>query len=79
MTSPLEKELQTFEAHKSKLLASNAGRFALIKDDSVIDVFDTHLDAIQQGYRHCGNVPFLVKEITHIERAAHFTSNLLEI
>ena len=79
MARPLEKERRTFEAHKAELLASHAGRFALIKDDKVIDVFDTNLDAIQQGYRHCGNVPFLVKEITHIERAAHFTSNLLEI
>ena len=61
MASPLEKERRTFEAHKAELLASHAGRFALIKDDKVIDVFDTNLDAIQQGYRHCGNVPFLVR------------------
>ena len=57
MASPLEKELQTFETHKSELLSSNADRFALIEDDKVIDVFDTNLDGIQLGHRYCVNVP----------------------
>ena len=79
--NPLEKERQTYKAHISKLLedGGNIGKFVLIKDDQLIDVFDTNLDAIKQGYKDFGNVPFLVKEITLVEPTAHFSSNLLEV
>ena len=79
--SHLEKERQTYKTHIPKLLEDrgNIGKFVLIKDEQVVDVYYTNLDAIKQGYREFGNVPFLVKEIALIEPTAHFTSNLLEV
>lgn len=79
MTSELEKELETFEAHKVELLAKSCGRFALVKGDEVVGTFDTTDDAIQHGYERFGNVPFLVKEIVEIETPQNFTSNLLGV
>jgi hypothetical protein len=70
----LEKEIQTYEKHKPELLANNMGRFVLIKDEEVIEIFDTERDAIQHGYRHIGNEHFLVKEILVFDRVARFTS-----
>jgi len=79
MTSQLEKELETFEAHKDELLAKAAGKFALVKGSEVVDVFDTAEDAIRQGYDRFGNVPFLVKEVVEVETPQNFTSNLLGV
>lgn len=79
MTSIFQTELQTFEAHMSELLVDNAGKFALIKGDRLVDIFDTNVDALRQGYKEFGNVPFLVKQITLVEQPAHFTSNLLRV
>ncbi len=79
MATMLEKELETYEAHKSELLGTDRGRFVLIKNDQVHGTFDSQMDAIRQGYRLFGNQPFLVKEIVEIEVPAHFTSSLLAL
>jgi len=77
MDEILGKELETYEARKSELLGKAKGKFALIKDDQVVGIFDTDLDAIHQGYDRFGNVPFLVKQIVELEVPMEFTSNLL--
>lgn len=79
MVEMLKKELETYKAQKSKLIGKSEGKFALIKDDKVIDVFDTKIDAIRQGYERFGNVSFLVKQIVEVETPQNFTSNLLGI
>ena len=79
MPELLKKELEAYEAHKGDLIAKSKGMFALIKDDQVIDVFDTKKDAIRQGYERFGNVSFLVKQIVEVETPQNYTSNLLGI
>lgn len=79
MVEMLKKELQTYEAQKSELIGKSQGKFVLVKDDQVIDVFDTRIDAIRQCYERFGNVPFLVKQIVEVETPQNFTSNLLRI
>lgn len=79
MLEMLKKELQTYEANKSELIGKSKGKFALIKDDKVMGVFDTKIDAIRQGYERFGNVPFFVKQIVEIDIPQNFTSNLFEI
>ncbi|MDP2788475.1 MAG: hypothetical protein Q8O46_00275 [bacterium] len=77
MSKVLRKELETYNNQKSKLIGTEKGKFVLIKDDKVIDVFDAKIDAIRQGYEHFGNVSFLVKQILEVETPQNFTSNLL--
>lgn len=77
MSKVLRKELETYNHQKNELVGTAKGKFVLIKDDKVIDVFDTKIDAIHQGYEHFGNVSFLVKQILEIETPQNFTSNLL--
>jgi len=79
MLEMLKKELQTYEAKKSELVGKSKGKFALIKDDQVVDVFDTKIDAIRQGYERFGNVPFFVKQIVEIDIPQNFTSNLFGV
>jgi hypothetical protein len=79
MASILEREIRAYEARKDELVSKSAGKFALVKDDRVVSVFDTEADAINEGYRQFGNTPFLVKEIVALETPLYFTSNVLGI
>jgi hypothetical protein len=75
----LDVELKTYEKHREELLGSAEGKFALIRGDEVVGVFDSKMDAIAQGYKHFGNVPFLVKQVLKVEVPQDFVSNHLGI
>ena len=79
MADILESELKAFEQHKSELIGSSKGKFALVKGNTVVGVFDAEMDAIRQGYERFGNVPFLVKQIVEVEEPEVFTSGLLSL
>ena len=73
-SSPLEKELAYFEQHRSELLGRAKCKFALIKNETLVDTFDSQFDAIRAGYRTFGNEPFLVKQILEVDVPLNFTS-----
>jgi hypothetical protein len=70
----LETELRYFEQHRAEFLEKAAGKFAPIKDDSLIGMFDSEATAIRHGYQTLGNVPFLVKQVTRVDIPLNFTS-----
>jgi len=75
----LQTELETYASRKSDLLAEARGKYVLIHGGEVVGTYDTEGDAISQGYRQFGNVPFLVKEVVEVEQPATFVSNLLAL
>ena len=79
MPELLEKEIETYNAHKSELVVQSKGKYVLIKDDRIIGVFDSEMDAAHQGYERFGNVPFLVKQVVEVEVPLDFTSSLLGV
>ncbi len=79
MAQILDTELKTYEQHRDHLLGIAEGKFVLIRNDQVVGVYDSKMDAIAQGYQQFGNVPFLVKQILKIEVPQDFISNLLGI
>ncbi len=79
MPAVLDSELETYERHKEELLGSAEGKFVLIRGEEIAGVYETKADAIAQGYRKYGNVPFLVKQILKIETPQNFVSNLLGV
>lgn len=68
----LEAEIKTYKEKLPELLAQK-GKFALIKGDKLIDVYDTYGDAIQGGYEKFQLEPFLVKKIVDEEQVQYFT------
>jgi len=79
MAQILGIELKTYEQHRDELLGTAEGKFVLIYNDQIAGVFESKKDAIEQGYRQFGNVPFLVKQIVKIEVPQDFVSNLLGV
>jgi hypothetical protein len=77
MERPLEAELAAYQAQREQLLATAAGKFVLIHGDQVAGVCETKMDAIAEGYRRFGHVPFLVKQVVPVEIPPPFFSPLL--
>jgi hypothetical protein len=59
----LEKEVAFFEQHREDFVNQANGKFALVKGESLVGIFETQAAAIRAGYRNFGNQPFLVKQI----------------
>lgn len=48
MASPLEKEFNYYIAHQDELVKAHRGKYVVIKNQDVIGVYDTDLEAIQE-------------------------------
>ena len=79
MATLLDAELQTYEKNRESLLGSAEGKFVLIKGDQIVGVYESKMDAINQGYRQLGHVPFLVKQVLKVETPLTFLSNRLGV
>ena len=75
MALALEQELQTYKRELANLLPQQ-GKFVLIQDDKVIDVFGTYEDALKAGYKVAGLEPFMVKQIQAIEQVQFITRDI---
>lgn len=60
---PLYNEYQFYLKVKADLLKQNRGKFALIKEETLVGTFDTDQDAYKAGLEKFGNVPFLIIRI----------------
>jgi hypothetical protein len=79
MEHVLREELETYSINKDHLLRTAPGKFVLIHKDQVVGTFDTRGDAISQGYRQFGNVPFLTKKIEAVEEPVILASHLVKL
>lgn len=77
MSVVLEREYRVFKEHQSELLAKGEGKFALIKGDTIIDVFASYEDALKEGLKRFGDVPFLIQEIQREEDVQFFYADSL--
>jgi hypothetical protein len=59
----LEKEIETYERLRYRLLCEHRGEWALIHGEEW-DVWHCYADALKAGYKLYGLEPFLVREIT---------------
>lgn len=59
---PLEKEFKYYLDNQKKLVEQYDGRFIVIKNDKVIGVYDTELDAIEETSKKKKLGTFLVQK-----------------
>ena len=60
----LEKELVVFKEKQAELKKSHPnGGYVVINDEEVLGVWETRNDALKEGLKAFGNVPFLVRNI----------------
>ncbi len=59
----LEKEREFFRTNQAEWSKQHPGKFVLIKEDSLIGVFDTPDNAVAEGMRQFGTGSFLVRSV----------------
>lgn len=79
MSEPLATELATFEKHRQELVGTSLNEYVLIHGEEVVSTYQAEQDAINEGYRKFGNVPFLVKRITPVDQPLNFLSGLVQL
>lgn len=79
MDTTLKDELETFETHRSDLVARASGKFVLIHGREIVGTYETENDAINEGYRRFGNVAFLVKRIAQTDEPVNFVSGFVAL
>ena len=72
----LRAEIETYEKHKSQLIAESEGKYVLVHEEQIAGVWDTYQDALRVGYNRFGLRPFLVKQIQGVETVQHFTRDI---
>ena len=73
----LEEEYQVFEHHRAELLTKGEHKFVLIKGNVIVDVFASYEDALKEGLKRFGNVPFLIEQIQREEEVNFFYTHPL--
>lgn len=66
----LEKELETYNAHRDELLRDE-GKWVVIHGDRIAGIGKTYEEAIEAGYKEFGLNLFLVKQILVVEPVHH--------
>ena len=72
----LKEEYDAYQVHKEELVAKHNGKFVLIKGREIIDIFSSYDDALKEGIKRFGNVPFLINGIQSEEEVNFFFSNI---
>lgn len=68
----LEKELETYNAHRDELL-QHEGKFVVIQGNHVAGIWQTYEDALKAGYNEFKLESFMVKQILAVEPIHYVT------
>jgi hypothetical protein len=75
--SIFEIELKTLEENLERLKKENpVGGYVVIKGKEILGVWESRADALKEGLKVYGNIPFLVKNINDINKILNFSRNL---
>jgi hypothetical protein len=69
----LEKEMETYNAHRDQLLREE-GKYVVIQGDRIAGTWQTYEDALKAAYREFGLGGFMIKQILAIE-PVHYVSH----
>ena len=70
----LDQEIKTYEKNLPHLIKTANNKFVLIKNNDIIEIFDSYNDALKFAYNKFGNDTFLIKQVQEFETPLEFTS-----
>ncbi len=63
MTDSLDKEIAAYNQMRDDLLKHHAGKFVVIKDESLIGAYDNFNNAATEATRRFGKGPYLIRQV----------------
>ena len=76
MPALLEKEYKVFCHHLKEFIPHRLNQFVLIKEEKVVGFFPSYEEALKEGLKRYGNVPFFIKIVQKDESVHLFTQNI---
>ncbi len=77
MSVELQKEYQYFQSHLNDFIKDHhLNEFVLIRGEEVIDFFRSYEQALREGLKRFGNVPFFIKAVKKEEEVHYFHQGL---
>ncbi|MDP8239975.1 MAG: hypothetical protein P9X24_12865 [Candidatus Hatepunaea meridiana] len=73
----LSKEQEFFRKKRKELLPNNRGKWVLIYKEEILGIFESFKNGLEQGYLQCGDEPFLLREITRVDKPIIFHHGVL--
>jgi hypothetical protein len=73
----IQRNYATFLDMLGKLLASHAGRYALLHDQKLAGVFDSPGEAARAGFARFGDKPYSIQHVTDEPVDLGFMSNAI--
>lgn len=70
-----EVEENVFRENLGNLLQNEIGKYILIKEDKIIGIYQTSLDALKIGYETFKEQSFLIKQILPFQQPLNFANN----
>jgi len=70
----LERDYEYFQSIMADLLKEHAGKFVLIRNQTLVGFYDTDEAAYKEGVERFGNVPLLIAKVEREERAVRIPS-----
>jgi len=67
----LDEETKYFDEHREEREAAHPGKHVLIKATSLPGFYDSAEEAVREGLRRLGRVPFLARPLSDHERVVH--------
>ncbi len=64
MPTEVDRNYEAFKKLLPELLSSHAGKFAVLRDEKVVDFFDSLADAVRFAHAKFGDDNFSVQEVT---------------
>ncbi len=61
--SVLKQEWEYYLAHQNEWVEKAPGRYVLIHGEEVVGFYERFSEAVNDGYRRLGHVPFLVRRL----------------
>ena len=59
----LDKEIQVFKDNIEEWLKSDSNKFVVIKDEQVLNFFNTFDEALSNAVSHYGIQPYLIRQV----------------
>ena len=75
----LEKEYQFYLSQSDEWKKQNHGKWVIIKDQKIVDIYTTYEDTFKKGIEKFGNIQFLIHQVGSEERVNYNTFSLLGI
>lgn len=60
---PLEREIAFFNSHLGEWIQYYEGQYALVKGETLIGTFTKQEEAYEEGLKHFGEEPFLIRQV----------------